>query len=94
MNPSLPFGVHLKTIECYKQIFETLGTANLGTNIHLYSVGFFPLLPNATINVKKALLDLYEKYFIPLGSYLKPALTGFLNGVLPALEEGSEFYDR
>uniref|UniRef100_A0A915JAI7 Dopey N-terminal domain-containing protein n=1 Tax=Romanomermis culicivorax TaxID=13658 RepID=A0A915JAI7_ROMCU len=94
MHPALPFGVHLKAIECYKQIFDTLGTKNLSSDIHLYCVGLLPLLPNATINVKKALLELYENYFLPIGPDLKPALTGFLNGILPALEEGSEFFER
>uniref|UniRef100_A0A5S6Q960 Dopey_N domain-containing protein n=1 Tax=Trichuris muris TaxID=70415 RepID=A0A5S6Q960_TRIMR len=93
LHPSLPFGVHLKALECYKQIFDLLGPTALSKELHLYAVGLFPLLPNATIKVKSALLDFYRKYFLPLGSQLIPALSGFLNGVLPALEEGSEFYD-
>ncbi|KFD57066.1 hypothetical protein M513_01951 [Trichuris suis] len=94
LHPSLPFGVHLKALECYRQIFDLLGTTALAKELHLYAVGLFPLLPNATIKVKSALLDFYRKYFLPLGPLLIPALSGFLNGVLPALEEGSEFYDQ
>lgn len=94
MHPALPSGVHMKAIDCYRQIFDTLGSVGLSCDVHLYSVGIFPLLANATINAKRALLDLYETYFLPLGPELRPALTGILNGILPALEEGSEFFDR
>lgn len=94
MHPALPFGVHLKALECYKQIFDALGTVNLGRDLCMYSIGLFPLYANATINVRRSLLELYEKYFVALGPLLKPALIGFLNGLLPGLEEGSEFYDR
>lgn len=31
---------------------------------------------------------------MPIAEYLKPGLSGFLNGVLPGLEEGSDHYDR
>lgn len=43
----------------------------------------FDLYANATINVRRSLLELYEKYFVALGPLLKPALIGFLNGLLP-----------
>ncbi|KAF9918461.1 hypothetical protein BX616_008681 [Lobosporangium transversale] len=41
------------------------------------------------------LLDIYEKYYLPLKDRLKPCLKSFLIGLLPGLdEEGSEFFDR
>lgn len=46
------------------------------------------------MSVKPVLLGLYETYYLPLGKTLKPGLQGFLTGVLPGLEEGSEYYDR
>ena len=58
------------------------------------SAGLFPLLSNAAMSVKPALLGLYETYYLPLGKTLKPGLQGLLTGVLPGLEEGSEYYDR
>lgn len=58
------------------------------------SAGLFPLLGYAAMNVKPVLLALYEAHFVPLGHYIKPGLTGLLLGLLPGLEEGSEFYDR
>lgn len=46
------------------------------------------------MSVKPVLLGLYETYYLPLGKTLKPGLQGLLTGVLPGLEEGSEYYDR
>lgn len=59
-----------------------------------YSSGLFPLLANAAMSVKPALLSLYEMYYLPLGKTLKPGLQGLLTGILPGLEEGSEYYER
>lgn len=58
------------------------------------SSGLFPLLANAAMSVKPALLSLYEIYYLPLGKTLKPGLQGLLTGILPGLEEGSEYYER
>ncbi|KAM4678718.1 protein DOP1A isoform 6-T9 [Amazona ochrocephala] len=56
--------------------------------------GLFPLLANAAMSVKPTLLSLYEIYYLPLGKTLKPGLQGLLTGILPGLEEGSEYYER
>ncbi|KAF9186710.1 hypothetical protein BGZ51_001791 [Haplosporangium sp. Z 767] len=41
------------------------------------------------------LLDIYEKFYLPLKDRLKPCLKSFMIGLLPGLdEEGSEFFDR
>lgn len=52
------------------------------------------MLAHAAINVRPVLLTLYEVHLIPIAEYLKPGLSGFLNGVLPGLEEGADHYDR
>lgn len=44
--------------------------------------------------MKSELLGIFEQYLLPLGANLKPALPGFITGVLLGLEEGTEFYDR
>ena len=59
-----------------------------------HSAGLFPLLSNAAMSVKPALLGLYETYYLPLGKTLKPGLQGLLSGGVPGLEGGSECYDR
>lgn len=46
------------------------------------------------MNVKPPLLTVYETHFVPLGPRLRPGLSGFLSGVLPGLEEGSDHFDR
>jgi hypothetical protein len=69
--------------------------------IHVYSIcpldlflGLFPLLGHAAMNVRPSLLTVYETHFVPLGERLRPGLSGFLSGVLPGLEEGSDHFDR
>lgn len=46
------------------------------------------------MNVKSQLLNIYEQYFVPLGVELRPALSGFLNGVLPAYDSNLDFFEQ
>lgn len=94
MHPLLPSGVHLGALETYDLIFKAIGPQRLLAELTIYSNGLFPLLANAAINVRPALLQLYEDHLIPLGAALRPALDGFLIGVLPCYEEGSEIFSR
>ncbi|XP_069462423.1 protein DOP1A isoform X2 [Ambystoma mexicanum] len=94
LHPALPGGVHRKALETYEIIFKIIGPKRLAKDLFLYSSGLFPLLTNAAMSVKPALLSLYEMYYLPLGKTLKPGLQGLLTGILPGLEEGSEYYDR
>ncbi|CAF0956370.1 unnamed protein product [Didymodactylos carnosus] len=94
LHPALPSGVHLKALEVYSSIFQMIGTRNLQRDIILYSFGLFPLLPSAALPVKPVLLSLYETYFLPLGEGLTPVLTGLFLALFPALEEGSDHFDR
>ncbi|XP_048116314.1 protein dopey-1 isoform X3 [Alosa alosa] len=94
LHPALPSGVHRKALETYEIIFKIIGPKRLAKDLFLYSSGLFPLLSNAAMSVKPVLLGLYEAYYLPLGKTLKPGLQGLLTGVLPGLEEGSEYYDR
>ncbi|XP_060608953.2 protein dopey-1 isoform X2 [Anolis sagrei] len=94
LHPALPGGVHRKALETYEIIFKIIGPKRLAKDLFLYSSGLFPLLANAAMSVKPALLSLYEVYYLPLGKTLKPGLQGLLTGILPGLEEGSEYYER
>ncbi|CAL1261526.1 unnamed protein product [Larinioides sclopetarius] len=94
MHPALPSGVHLKALETYDIIFKCIGPQRLSQELFIYSAGLFPLLGNAAMNVRPSLLTIYESHFVPLGVKLRPGLNGFLIGVLPGLEEGSEYYER
>ncbi|NXA45332.1 DOP1 protein, partial [Nothocercus julius] len=93
LHPALPGGVHRKALETYEIIFKIIGPKRLAKDLFLYS-GLFPLLANAAMSVKPTLLSLYEIYYLPLGKTLKPGLQGLLTGILPGLEEGSEYYER
>lgn len=57
-------------------------------------LGLFPLLGHAAMNVRPSLLKVYETHFVPLGERLRPALSGFLSGVLPGLDSGSDHFER
>ncbi|CAG9538470.1 unnamed protein product [Cercopithifilaria johnstoni] len=94
LHPALPHGVHLKALETYRQLFDILGRKDLPRLLYLFAVGLFPLMDHCGIKVKSELLNIFEQYFLPLGVELKPALPGFIAGVLLGLEEGTEFYDR
>ncbi|TSN21186.1 Protein dopey-1 [Bagarius yarrelli] len=94
LHPALPSGVHRKALETYEIIFKIIGSKRLAKDLFLYSSGLFPLLSNASMSVKPVLLGLYEMFYLPLGKTLKPGLQGFLTGVLPGLEEGSDYHDR
>lgn len=94
MHPALPSGVHLKALETYDVIFSNTGVERLASELFIYSAGLFPLLGYAAMNVRPSLLDIYEKYFVPLGERLRPALSGFLSGVLPGLEAGLDHFER
>lgn len=59
-----------------------------------FTLGLFPLFGHAYTNVKQCLLTIYETHFVPLGERLVPGLNGFLSGVLPGLEEGTDYYER
>ncbi|XP_059082535.1 protein dopey-1-like isoform X2 [Tigriopus californicus] len=94
MHPALPSGVHLKALDTYDIIFKCMGTNRLAQELFVYSAGLFPLFAHAAMHVRPTLLTVYETHFVPLGERLRPALNGFLSGVLPGLEEGSDHFDR
>ncbi|XP_025836860.1 protein dopey-1 homolog isoform X2 [Agrilus planipennis] len=94
MHPALPSGVHLKALETYDIIFKCMGTNRLAHELFIYSAGLFPLLGHAAMTIRPVLLQLYETHFVPLRERLRPALSGFLSGVLPGLETGSDHFDR
>lgn len=56
--------------------------------------GLFPLMSHAAMNIRPTLLTIYETHFVPLGDRLRPALSGFLSGILPGLDTGTDHFDR
>ncbi|KAI6208422.1 Protein pad-1 [Aphelenchoides besseyi] len=95
LHPTLPMGVHRKALETCNICFDILNRGDqLVTHLYLFGFGLFPLMEKCGIKVKSDLLDLFDKFLVPLGPKLGPALSGFLVALLFALEEGSEFYSR
>lgn len=84
----------MKALETYELIFIKVGLNSSSDDILIYSSGLFPLLSFATMNVKSQLLNIYEQYFVPLGVELRPALSGFLSGVLPAYDSNLDFFEQ
>lgn len=60
---------------------------------YFHSAGFLPLLSHASMTVKPLLLKLYETHVLPISASLKSAAAGIILGVLPGLEEGTEFFE-
>ncbi|KAL5102848.1 hypothetical protein TcWFU_005011 [Taenia crassiceps] len=94
LHPALPPGVHCKTLECFDLIFRIMGPNNLAADISIYGPCLFGLLGPSAMTVKPLLFNLFETYFLPLGDKLRTAFLGLLQGLLPGLEEGSEFFER
>ena len=94
LHPNLPGGVHIKVLDVYRAIFERIGTKGLASDLLVYSSGLFPLLGHASMSVRPCLLDVYEKYYLPLGVNLIPCLHGMVLGLMPGLEDESEHTDR
>ncbi|VDM22931.1 unnamed protein product [Hydatigera taeniaeformis] len=94
LHPALPPGVHCKTLECFDLIFRIMGPDHLAADISIYGPCLFGLLGPSAMTVKPLLFNLFETYFLPLGDKLRNAFLGLLQGLLPGLEEGSEFFER
>lgn len=94
LHPHLPGGVHLKALDVYRAIFNRIGVKGLASDLLVYSSGLFPLLSHASMSVRPSLLDVYERYYLPLGEDLLPTLHGFVLGLMPGLEDESEHTDR
>ena len=46
------------------------------------------------MSVRPTLLNIYRKYYLPLGRYLESCLKGFIIAILPCLEEeNNEFFE-
>ena len=96
MNPSLPSGVHQKTLEVYHHVFSTIGSDNLSRDLPLYLPGLASVLSFASLSVRSPFLDLLERHFLKVDPRsLRPAMKSIVLALLPGLEEEtSEDFDR
>ncbi|ONH72031.1 Protein dopey [Pichia kudriavzevii] len=95
LAPSLPSGVHKKTIELYSNIFDILKETNLSQSITLWLPGIFPLMSYASISIKQDLLNLFSNYICNVEPiYLRSCFKSILLSLLPALDDTtSEFFN-
>ncbi|KAL5265755.1 hypothetical protein ACHWQZ_G006460 [Mnemiopsis leidyi] len=93
LHHALPSGVHLKTLEVYVIIFKRIGMERLSRDLSIYSMGLFPLLGHSAMSVRPKLFDIFDTFYIPLGTNLEPCLHGFILSLLSGLEEGSEHFE-
>ncbi|KAI0482939.1 Dopey, N-terminal-domain-containing protein [Xylariaceae sp. FL0804] len=96
LNPSLPSGVHQKTIEVYNYVFSVIGKDGLSKDLPLYLPGLAPTLSFASLTVRAPFLDLLEKHLLQVDPRsLRPAMKVVVLALLPGLEdETSEDFER
>ncbi len=94
LHSNLPSGVHIKTLDVYTAIFERIGPSGLSDDLLAYSSGLFPLITYSSMSVRSRVIEIYERFYIPLGENVLPALHGLVLGLLSGLEDGSEHTER
>ncbi|KAJ5959612.1 Dopey N-terminal [Penicillium vulpinum] len=88
LNPSLPSGVHQKTLEVYTYIFGLIKLEGLSHDLPLYLPGLAPTLTFASLTVRPLFLSLVEGYIVDLEPWaIRPALKSIILALLPGLEE-------
>ncbi|EIW69034.1 hypothetical protein TREMEDRAFT_71761 [Tremella mesenterica DSM 1558] len=95
LNPALPSGVHQRAFDVYSHIFLSIGTEGLKRDLLIWSSGLFPFFQFAATSVRPLLLNMYERYYLPLQDGLRPATKAMILALLPGMEEETgDFFDR
>ena len=95
LNPALPSGVHTRALEVYMYIFTAIGVDGLRRDLQVWTPGLLPFFPHAATSVRPLVLDIYERFYLPLHTDLRPMTRALLLSLLPGVEEeSSEFFDR
>lgn len=96
LNPSLPSGVHQKTLEVYNYVFMIIGKDGLSRDLPLFLPGLAATLSFASLSVRTPFLDLLERHFLVIDPRaLRPAMKSVILALLPGLEdETAEDFDR
>ncbi|EDO19319.1 hypothetical protein Kpol_1036p64 [Vanderwaltozyma polyspora DSM 70294] len=88
LSPTLPAGVHQKTLDVYNFIFEKIGIEVLSAECNIWIPGILPLMAYASISVKAQLIELYENYLVQLDSnVLKVLIRPMIASLLPGIDE-------
>ncbi|BGP14202.1 hypothetical protein JCM10213v2_002145 [Rhodosporidiobolus nylandii] len=95
LNPALPTGVHQRALDVYTHILTTIGPENLRRDLPAWSSGLFPFFQYAATSVKPIVLNIYERFYLPLQESLRPATKAFILALLPGLEEETgEWFEK
>ncbi|KAL1409508.1 hypothetical protein Q8F55_003491 [Vanrija albida] len=95
LNPALPSGVHARALDVYAYVFSIIGVEGLRRDLLIWSSGLFPFFQNAATSVRPALINIYETYYLPLRSDLRPAAKALTLALLPGVEEETgDFFDQ
>mmetsp|Transcript_25712 Transcript_25712/g.45106 ORF Transcript_25712/g.45106 Transcript_25712/m.45106 type:complete len:1285 (-) Transcript_25712:1832-5686(-) len=89
LNPSLPQGLHLSTLQIYDTILKHKDENGepFDEDYGMYSAGIFPYFLYASPQNKPEVLNLLEKYYLPKREAISLALPGLVTCLLPALED-------
>ncbi|KAI6373746.1 hypothetical protein MCOR25_003375 [Pyricularia grisea] len=88
LNPSLPSGVHQKTLEVYQYVFTMISKEGLSRDLPLYFPGLASTLSFASLSVRSPFLELLESHFLDLAPRsLRPAMKSIVLALLPGLED-------
>ena len=72
-----------------------IGVDGLRRDLPVWTPGLLPFFQNAATSVRPALLDIFDRFYVPLNADLRPVTHALLLSLLPGLEEeSSEFFDR
>lgn len=67
----------------------------LKRDLLIWSSGLFPFFQFAATSVRPILISIYERYYLPLGKYLRPSTKALILALLPGMEEETgDFFDR
>lgn len=95
LNPVLPGGIHIKTIDCYNVMLDYISNENLIKDFDVLTIGLFNFSVSCRIIVANKYLDLLEKIVKQLGSKVDSFSKNIIFGFLPFLEsESSDFYTK
>lgn len=89
LNPSLPPGLHLSTLQIYDTILKHKDENGepFDADYGLYSAGIFPYFLYASPQNKPEVLALLERYYLPKREAISLSLPGLVTCLLPAMED-------
>lgn len=87
--PNLPIGIHRTNMTIYDLVFDILSKRRtaLAKNIAIFSFGLFSMFKKAQLEIKHSIIELFEKYYLPMGEQLVPMLNGLIGCLLSGMND-------